>query len=195
MNKFSLTVSGISRKEYFQACREAGRRMRIILALSMLAFCGLIVVFTGNASIASILGPVIIYVIVAGGYELLPRLTYKNELEVIDPPVEYDFNGARWSIKKGDVTADIDWKATPALRKTGSCLFLYNDETTSNLLPLRLLTDQQVNALETWFRHSREQYKLYRRKQDQNARNEFKKNHSHLRLGRTGPAWGPRKRR
>ena len=195
MNKFSLTVDGITRREYFQACRENGRRMRVILLLSMLVICGLIIVFTENVSVASIVGPVAIYLIVAGGYELLPRFTYKNELETIDPPVTYDFNGARWVIQKGDVTAEIPWTHTPRLRRTRACVFLYNDETTTNLIPLRLLTEEQLQSLQTWFDHTRDQYKAFRKKEDQAAREKFRKDHPGLRLGRTGPAWGPRKKK
>ena len=195
MKKFRLVVSGIERKEYLAACHESGRRLYALLAVSMIAICGLIIVFTGNASPAAFLWPLGIYAAVVVFYELVTRVTYRDQLAVIDPPVEYEFHGGRWMVTKGEQTVEIEWKATPRLRKTGSCLFLYNDDTTSNLLPLRLMTDTQVKAIETWYKNSRTAYKEYRKKEDRAARQKFRDEHPGLRLGRTGPAWGPRKRK
>lgn len=195
MKKFSLTVGGIQRKEYFAACHESAKRFYILLALSMLAICGLIILFSGNASPAAFLGPLAIYAAVVVFYEVVTHVSYKDQLAVIDPPVEYEFTGARWLVKKGDVTAEVEWKHTPLLHKTKTCLFLYNDDTTSNLLPLRLLTDSQVKAVETWYANSRTAYKEYQKKQDRIARDRFKEEHPGLRLGRTGPAWGPWKKK
>ena len=66
----------------------------------------------------------------------------------------------------GGETVEIVWKATPKLHKTRPCLFLYNDGASSNLLPLRLMTDEQVQAIETWFQHTRAMAKDYRKKQE-----------------------------
>ncbi len=195
MKKFSLTVSGIQRREYWQACHESMKRFYILLAASMAAICGLIILFSGNASPAAFLGPLAIYAAVAVLYEIVIHASYKDQLAVIDPPVEYEFTGSGWLVKKGDTTAQIEWRRTPKLQKTRDCLFLYNDETTSNLLPLRLMTEAQVKAVETWFANSRTAYKEIRRKEDRAARKQFREEHSGLRLGRTGPAWGPWKRK
>ncbi len=195
MNKFTVTVSGITRQEYYEACHETGRGMRIILAVCMVVICGLIIAFTGNFSLPSFLAPLAIYILAVAGYELLPRITYKNQLETIDPPAVYDFNGERWRVTKGDADAEIKWKATPRLHRTKRCVFLYNDETTSNLIPVRLLTEEQIRSMETWFGHTRGQYKALRKKEDKDASKKFRSEHPDLRLGRTGPAWGPWKRK
>ena len=191
MKKFSLTVGGIERREYFAACHESAKRFYILLALSMAAICGLIILFSGNASPAAFLGPLAIYGAVVVVYEVVIHVSYKDQLAVIDPPVEYEFNGAGWTVTKGDVTVQIEWKHTPVLHRTKTSLFLYNDDTTSNLLPLRLMTDTQVKAVETWFSNSRTAYKAYQKKEDRAAREKFRADHPGLRLGRTGPAWGP----
>ena len=195
MKKFNLTVDGIDRREYYAACRENGRRLYILLAASMLAICGLIILFTGNARPAAFTGPLVIYALVAGGYALLTRVTYKDQLAVIDPPVEYEFTGAGWTVRKGEHTVEIPWRETPRLRVTKTCVFLYNDDTTGNLLPRRLMTESQVKALQTWFANSRTQARALRKKQDRAAREQFKKDHPGLRLGRSGPAWGPWRRK
>lgn len=195
MKKFGLTVNGITRREYFAACRENGRRLYSTLAVTMIAICGLIIVFSGNVRPAAFIGPAAIYIIVVAGYEILTRVSYKDQLSVIDPPVEYTFETVKWTVTNGEQVVEIQWKATPRLRKTKDCIFIYNDEITSNLLPRRLLTDNQIKTLETWFQNSRRQAKEFQKKQDRLARQKFREEHPGLRLGRTGPAWGPWRRK
>lgn len=195
MKKITLTVNGITRPEYFQACRENGLRLYSILGVSMLVICGLIILFTGNVRPAAFIGPLAIYLVVVAGYEILTRVSYRDQLSVIDPPVEYTFSQGQWTVKNGENTVIVTWKATPKLRKTKLCLFLYNDDASSNLLPLRLLTPAQVETLEGWFQKSRADSREYQKKQNRKARQEFRKNHPGLRLGRSGPAWGPWKRK
>ena len=191
MKSFTLSVDGIERREYYEACRESARRMHVILAAAMILICGAILLLKSTIRAADFLGPVVIYVLVMGGYALLTRLNYKDQLAVIDPPVQYEFNGGRWTVNNGVETVEIEWKATPRLHRTRSCLFIYNDDTSGNLLPLRLMTDAQAKAVETWFRNSRAAYKKYRKKEDRLARQKFREEHPGLRLGRTGPVWGP----
>ena len=195
MKKFALTVAGITRREYFQACRETGRRLYVTLAVTMLVICGMIVVFSGNASPAAFIGPAVIYAVIVAGYEIITHVSYKDQLSVIDPPVEYTFETVKWTVTKGEQTVEIPWKTTPRLRKTKDCVFIYNDDTSSNLLPRRLLTDGQLRAIETWFQNSRQQAREYQKKQDRLARERFREDHPGLRLGRTGPAWGPWKKK
>ena len=107
MKKFTLTVNGITRQEYFAACRENGKRLYSTLAVTMLVICGLIVVFSGNASPAAFIGPLVIYVVIVAGYEILTRVNYKDQLSVIDPPVEYAFETVKWTVTKGEQTVEI----------------------------------------------------------------------------------------
>lgn len=195
MKTFTIEVDGIRRREYYEACRENGRRLHIILAGSMIVICGAILILKSSIRPADILGPAAIYAVVTAGYVLLTRLGYKDQLAVLDPPVVYSFNGGRWTADNGSVTAEIEWKATPRMRKTRSCLFLYNDGASGNLIPLRLLTDEQLAAIETWYRNSREQAKVWQKEQEKQERQKFRDTHPQLRFGRTGPAWGPWKRR
>lgn len=195
MKRFEITVRGIERKEYYDACQENGRRLYAILGASMVVICGAIILFTGDVTIASILWPAGIYLAIIAGYTLLTRLSYKDQLSALDPPIEYEFDGGRWRMRRGDQTAEIEWKATPKLRRTKRCLFLYNDEVSGNLIPLRLLTEGQAAAIETSFKNSRPQAKAYFKKKNREERQHFRDTHPGLRLGRSGPAWGPRKRK
>lgn len=195
MTQFRLVVSGIDRTEYFEAGRQSSRQMYTTLAVSMIFICGIIILFTGNTRPAAFIWPVVLYGAIVAGFEILTRLSYKDQLAVIDPPVEYEFSASGWRVKKGDTEVNIPWKGTPRLRRTKSCLFLYNDDITGNLLPLRLLTPGQINSIENWYKLSRSQAKEYQKQQDRLARKKFREDHPGLRLGRTGPAWGPWKRR
>ena len=194
MQQFTLTVDGIERREYYEACRESARRLYILLAGAMVVICGAILLLRRSIVPADFIGPAAIYVLVMGGYELLARLGYKDQLAVIDPPVVYSFSGVCWSVTSENGTVEIEWKATARLHKTRSCLFLYNDGASSSLLPLRLMTDEQIQAIETWYKSSREEAKTYRKQQEKQERQKFREEHPQLRLGRTGPAWGPWKR-
>ena len=195
MESFTLTVEGIERREYYEACRESARRLYLILAVSMVIICGAIILAKQSFRWADVLGPAGVYVVIMGGYALLTRLSYKDQLAVLDTPVVYGFSAERWTVENGGETVKIAWKATPKLHKTRSCLFLYNDGASSSLLPLRLMTEEQVKALETWFADSRAEAKEYRKRQEKLEREKFRAEHPGLRLGRTGPAWGPWKRK
>ena len=195
MKRFSIVVNGIERKEYYEACRESGRRLYSLLGLCMILFCGAIALAVRNFSLRSLLWPVGLYVAFVVGYEVLTRLTYKGQLDVLDPPIEYEFHGGRWRMQRGDEVAEVEWKATPKLRRTKRCLFVYNDDVSGNLIPLRLLTTEQAAAIETWFKNSRANAKVYLKQKEKAERQKFRDEHQHLRFGRTGPAWGPRKRK
>ena len=195
MKSFTLSVGGIERREYYEACRESARRMHVILTAGMIIICGAILLIKSTIRPADIVGPVVVYALVMGGYAVLTRINYRDQLAVIDPPVEYVFDGKGWTVNNGVETVEIEWRQTPKLHKTRSCLFIYNDDTSGNLLPLRLMTDAQVKAVETWFANSRTAYKAYQKKEDQAARKKFREEHPGLRLGRTGPVWGPNRRR
>ena len=195
MTQFRITVDGITREEYLEAGHQSNRYLYSLLAFSMILICGVILLFTKNTRPVAFLAPAAIYVAIVAALEILTRTNYKDQLAVIDPPVEYEFGAAGWTVHKGDSTVTIPWKGTPKLRKTRHCLFLYNDDITSNLLPLRSLSQGQINSIENWFKLSRSQSREYQKEQDRLARKKFQQEHPGLRLGRTGPAWGPLKRR
>ena len=195
MKEFSITVTGIQRQEYYEACRESGRRIGLILGMSMLVICGAIMLVTRSISLAAILGPLAVYLLLMLGYGLLTRINYKNQLAVMDPPMEYEFSSSRWKLRMGDQQAETEWTATPKLRRTRRCIFLYSDEVSGNLIPLRLLSQEQAECIETWYRSSREQARAYLKEEEKKRRQQFRDTHPGLRLGRTGPVWGPWKRK
>lgn len=195
MGKFTLVVTGITKKEYFAACRENGRRLYRILIGAMIVICGAIMLAMSDFSAKAFFGPIVVFVLFALAYELMTRLGYKNQLAVLDPPMEYDFNGKRWMVTLGEQVVEVEWKTTPKLHKTKTCIFIYSDDTSCNLIPRRLLTPNQERSLETWYKNTRAMAKAYQKKQEKERRAKFKKDHPGLRLGRTGPVWGPWKKR
>lgn len=194
MDSFTITVTGITRREYLQACRENARRLYLILAVAMVIICGVIMLATGNVSIPAVAGPVLVYLIALGAYEVLTRVNYKGQLEQFDP-VEYRFDGLRWQVKAGSEQVSIDWRGTSKLHKTRDCLFLYNNDASSNLIPLRLVTPEQEALIFRWYRNTRKLARQYEREQMRAQRTRFRQQHQDLRLGASGPAWGPLKRK
>lgn len=194
MNSFTITVTGISRREYLQACRENAKRLYLILAVAMVIICGVIMLATGNVSAAAFIGPVLVFLIAVVVYELLTRLNYKGQLEQVEP-VEYHFDGLRWQVKNGQQEVSVDWRGTVKLHRTKDCLFLYNDSASGNLIPLRQLTPEQEQLIFQWYQSTRKLARQYEREQMRRERAQFRQNHQNLRPGRSGPAWGPLKKR
>ena len=194
MDSFIITVTGITRREYLQACRENAKRLYLILAATMVIICGAIMLATGNISAAAFVGPVLVLLMAVGAYELMRRLNYKGQLEQFDP-VEYHFDRSRWQVKIGQKEVQVDWRGTVKLRKTKDCLFLYNDSASSNLIPLRLLTLEQEQWIFQWYQNTRKLARQYEREQMRQERAKFRQDHQNLRLDRSGPAWGPLKNR
>lgn len=193
MNDFSITVTGVTKAEYFQACRVTVKRLYNTLAVLMVIICAVIILATGNATPAAFLGPLAIYLIVVGFCEIGPRVNYKGQLETITP-ITYSFGALGWQAQmEGQEANRFKWEATPKMIKTKSCLFLYNSDTSSNLLPTRLLTAEQVSQINSWYKSSRELSKEYEKKKMRKERKEFKENHKGSIFTQRGPAWGPRK--
>lgn len=194
MDSFTITVTGITRREYLQACRENAKRLYLILAAAMVVICGVIMLATGNVSAAAFVGPVLVFLMAVAAYELMTRLNYKGQLEQVDP-VEYHFDGLRWRVKNGQQEVSVDWRGTVKLHRTKDCLFLYNDSASGNLIPLRQLTPEQEQWIFQWYQNTRKLARQYEREQMRQERDKFRRNHQNLRLGGTGPAWGPLKNR
>ena len=195
MNGFTLHLGGIERREYYEACGETARRVYGILAGGMVLLCGAILILKRHIGPADILGPVGVYLVVVCLYALATRLNYKDQLAVIDPPVVYTFDAGGWTVRAEGGQAAFSWPETVRLKRTRRCLFLYNDGASGNLLPLRLLTDEQAAAIEGWYAASRAEAKTLRREREKQEREAYRASHSFLRFGRTGPAWGPWKRK
>ena len=188
--EFELTVTGITNKEYFQACRENANRLYRILAISMVVICGAIVIASGTISVKAIAGPLIVFVIAVCAWEVLVRVTYKGQLAKVGPVV-YTFNSLGWSATTEDKTVKVDWRGTTKLHKTRDCIFIYNSAASGNLLPRRLLSSEQEEQLVCWFRNTRLLAKDFQKAEDRKARQKFKEEHESLRYGRRGPSWGP----
>ncbi len=75
------------------------------------------------------------------------------------------------------------------------CLFLYNNDASSNLIPLHLVTPEQEALIFRWYRNTRKLARQYEREQMRAQRTQFRQQHQNLRLGASGPAWGPLKRK
>ena len=194
MTGFSITVDGIERREYYQACRVSGRRIYAVLAAIMGVVCAAILLLSGDLRPADFAGPVVVFVLVVLVYEIGTRAGYKDQLAVVDPPVAYGFSDTGWSVNDGERVIEFLWKQTPRLERTRDCLFLYNDESSSSLLPLRLLSAEQTAAIEGWYAASRAEAKQYKKELEKQYRSGRLGRLRALRSEMSGPAWGPWKK-
>lgn len=193
MEEFEITITGITDSEYHQARRLNNRRIFKILAVIMVIICGMIILITGNAGANAILGPFFLYVLFVVAVEILTRRNYKGQLSETEPVV-YHFDKKGWSVTTGEGSAQFEWRATEKLKDYKEGIFLYNDSASGNLLPRRLMTQEQIAQLKSWFRASRREAREYSREEFNAYRKEFREEHQNLMFGRRGPSWGPWKR-
>jgi hypothetical protein len=191
MDEFSFTLTGVTRQEYFQATRLTAKRLYSTLAFLMVVICAVIIIATGNVRPAAFIGPLVIYIIVVAVCEIAPQLNYKGQLDTITP-ITYTFGPLGWTAQlEGNEKNRIKWEATPKMSTSRDCIFLFNDDTSSTLLPRRLMTEEQVKQIKTWYKTSRLLSKEYEKKKMRQERKEHKENHQGFFSRYRGPAWGP----
>ena len=194
MDEFEITLTGITDSEYHQARQLNNRRIFKMLAIIMVLICGIIILVTGNASVNAILGPFFLYVLFVVAVEILTRRNYKGQLSETEPVV-YRFDEKGWSVTAGGGTAEFEWRVTEKLKDYKDGIFLYNDSTSGNLLPKRLLTEAQIAQIKAWFKGSRKAAREYDKEEFNAYRKEFREEHQNLMFGRRGPSWGPWKKK
>ncbi|MCR5785739.1 MAG: hypothetical protein K6G40_08890 [Eubacterium sp.] len=190
MESFSVEVNGITKDEYITASHENFRRLYTTLPICMLVICGVIVVASGNYSIKSIAWPFVIYFLVVIAAEIIIRRGYNDQLSSFGPLI-YEFNDTQWQVSAGEEHHAFNWEATPTLRIKKNAVFLYNDEVNSNLVPARLLSDEEIKSIKSWFSESREKAKIYQKNLYHLEAEKFKSRHKNDTFMGRGPMWGP----
>jgi hypothetical protein len=195
MDEFSFTLTGVTRQEYFQATRLTAKRLYTTLAFLMVVICAVIILATGNVRPAAFIGPLVIYVIVVAVCEIAPRINYKGQLDTITP-ITYTFGPLGWTAQMdGGDKNRIKWEATPKMSTSRDCIFLFNNDTSSTMLPRRLMTEEQVKQIKSWYKNTRELSKEYEKKKLREERKKHKENQQGFFSRYRGPAWGPLKYR
>ena len=192
-----VEVAGITKEEYVEAAHQTSRQFFVMLIFVMAIFCGIIMLATKNFGLKAFVGPVVIYVIAFVGYELYLRHSYKPELS--DIGMKLDLCAASWTIEVGESKAEVEWRGTVKLKETKHCLFLYNDDTHSNLLPLRAISAEEKNTILNWYQKSRAEAKSFIAARDRAERmaerEKMKERRKNNRFWGNGPVWGPFKRK
>ena len=191
-----VEVSGVSKEEFLEAAHRSSRSFFIMLLILMALFCGIIMVASDNFSLPAFLGPIFIYLVLFVGYELYIHLSYKQQLQALE--MVYEFNAKGWTLQVGDSRAEIDWRGTVKFAEGKHCLFLYNDDSHSSLIPRHCISDKDLQTVRSWFNKSRGESKDFIRARDRAERQEQKEkmrqNRKNNRFWGNGPAWGPWKR-
>lgn len=194
MDKFSVELNGITRDEYLAASHENFRKLYTALPICIIIICGLIMILTGNYSAKAIIWPIVVYIIVIILAEYFMRHNYNDQLSEFGP-ITYSFDDIKWEVTAGEEHHSFNWEATPTLRIKKNAIFLYNDEVNSNLVPTRLLTDEQLNQISIWFKQSRTKAKSYQKNLYHQEAQQFKMRHQNDTFMGRGPAWGPFRRK
>ncbi len=176
MKEISITVDGITKKEYIQSTQLMLKRVFIILGTAMIVFCGIIIFAMSDFTLKALLAPVGIYVAIVLISEASFILGYKDQLASIDP-IEYRLNESEWQIETSEEIVIVPWNCTPKIAKTRDGLFLYSDEVSSNILPKRLLSKDDIQLIEKWYKASRAAYKKYDKEKTKEEMKEFRQEH------------------
>lgn len=176
MNEIKITVNGIEKKEYIQATQLMLKRVFLILGTVMLVFCAIIIFAMDDFTLKAVLGPVAIYAVIVALCEAFLILGYKGQLETVNP-VEYTISEKEWQIETAEEIIIIPWECTPKMVKTKDGVFLYNDEVSSNIIPKRLLTKENINDIENWYKASRASYKKYDKEKTADEKIKFREEH------------------
>ena len=154
MKEFSLTVDSMTKEEYLQAAHRYAARVYSLLAFFIVVICGIILIFMERITPGALLSPAVFFLLAVLFCETRFRMEYKKGMKEF-PAVTYAFDAKGWSADPGTGPIRFDWAQTPRMKETRDCFFVYNDDTSSNLIPKRLLGKAQTEALRRWYANSR----------------------------------------
>ena len=173
MKEFSVSVDSMTKKEYLQAAHRYAARIYSLLAFFIVAICGTILIFMQSITVKAIVSPIIFYLLVVVFCEVRFRMEYKKGMKEF-PTVVYTFDAKAWSVNPGSGVLRFEWKQTPRMKESADCFFVYNDDTSSNLIPKRLLGKAEADALRRWYAASRNANKAYEKQQREKHKEEIR---------------------
>ncbi len=162
MGQFEVKVDGIRQNEFLQANHWlAARSYLIILGLIVVMMIS-VVVTIGTAQVKNLWVFLVALVAVPLFYDFSFRRTYKKG-PFADMKMDYNIDALGWRVQIGEQNAMVAWANTSRVRKTADDLLLYTykgkGQSTSNLIPRRLLTEEQIAAIISWQREAKQKIK------------------------------------
>ena len=149
-SSFSITVTDISKKEFLCAVRWVCRfRDLSSLILAPLAFF-IFICFLKGFSAAAIILPVLLLIVMAVYFEFTRINGYRQFPK--DIKMVYEFNEQGWTLQVGENTGSSGWAEMVKLVERKHVFLLCHTKNSSNLLPKRCLTAEQIDQIRTWYR-------------------------------------------
>ena len=149
-NSFTVLVTDIQKNEFVSAMRWMYRlRDLCVLTIAPLAFFIFILSLNGF-SVSAILLPVLLLAVMAVYFEITRANGYKQCPK--DIKMIYEFNEQGWTLKVGDDTGSSAWADMFKLLNRRRVFLLCQTKGTSNLLPKRCLTEEQMQQIQTWYK-------------------------------------------
>ena len=152
-HSFSVTVSKISRKEFNSALRGMFRRREIVfLLIAFLAFL-VLVLAKEDPSLLFCFSPLIAPAVVAALFEFIFFNTYNQFPGNLT--MDYTMDAEGWKLLVNGDNGSSAWADMYALVERKHVFLLCHTKTSSNLLPKRCLTAEQIEQIRTWYNNAK----------------------------------------
>ena len=147
-NGFKVHVCGITKNEYMAAARWLSLNKIVPIAILAVAAAICLVVF-GSGDPALLLFPVVAIGFALVYYEMINLRDYKKF--PADLQMDYEIDSRGWRLYVMDTTGLCAWANTVRMRENNDVFLLYNAKNTSNLLPKRCMTSEQILQVREWY--------------------------------------------
>ena len=150
-NGFEVKVTEINRKEYLSALRwmQMKRVRNLIIALAVI-FVFIYCVLDPRPTWLPLLAVGVILFVLAY-YEVMRWLDYPKFPKEFS--MSYVIDNRGWRLQVGEEQSVCAWSSTVKLVDTKALFLLYNSKNSSNLLPKRCLTQEQIEQVRFWYKN------------------------------------------
>lgn len=150
-SSFSVAVTDINAFEFTSALRRLQSRPSTgFYGLIVLVFAiGLLL--WGWDSLSTYFVTLFVFVVLLLYLEIKRWQDYSKFPKDMELNYEFDPNGWRLHVK--NESSFCAWASTVKLVETRRLFLLYNSKNTSNLLPKRCLTEEQIALIRTWYKN------------------------------------------
>jgi uncharacterized membrane protein len=151
-NTVSVAVHGI---EYAAFARLKWQQLLRVCSLivAVLAVAGIALVATGRITedvpVTSLLVVVLLVLAMMAIFRSGIRREYRAA-GLANVELRYDFDRDGWTVKQGSSQVRVLWANTHRVQRTNQALMLYPNRKSVNLVPLRFMTQAQLDQVLGW---------------------------------------------
>lgn len=145
---FSVHVEGLTCAEVMDSMRRMMRKPYLILWAIVYAVVLVVGLIRGSFNTFTLFGPAIILILLALAYEFSGHKNF-GKMGYDKAELFYDITPRGYKLTVGDQTAEFTWQAVRTV-KTRKNFLLYSDKNNCSVLPLRCLSQEQKELIESW---------------------------------------------